>query len=40
MLPTTVLATAPLASPTPSLTPLAIGWVMQGNYLGQVIGPC
>ena len=39
MLPTTVLATAPLASPTPSLTPLAIGWVMQGNYLGQVIGP-
>ncbi|WP_181261899.1 MFS transporter [Pseudomonas aeruginosa] len=39
MLPTTVLATAPLASPAPSLTPLAIGWVMQGNYLGQVIGP-
>ncbi|KAB0733370.1 MFS transporter, partial [Pseudomonas aeruginosa] len=39
MLPTTTLASAPLASPTPALTPLAIGWVMQGNYLGQVVGP-
>ena len=27
------------AAPTPSLAPLSIGWVVQGNYLGQVIGP-
>ena len=26
-------------APTPSLAPLSIGWVVQGNYLGQVIGP-
>ncbi|NML31988.1 MFS transporter [Paraburkholderia antibiotica] len=39
MLPATVLASAPSTAPTPSLAPLCIGWVMQGNYLGQVIGP-
>ena len=38
MLPATILACAGPA-PTPSLAPLSIGWVVQGNYLGQVIGP-
>ncbi|WP_323120291.1 MFS transporter [Burkholderia alba] len=39
MLPTTILATAPSTAPAPSLTPLSLGLVMQGNYLGQVLGP-
>ncbi|MDR8997960.1 hypothetical protein FEP67_04101 [Burkholderia multivorans] len=39
MLPATILACAPMSVPTPSLAPLGIGWVVQGNYLGQVIGP-
>ncbi|WP_175924753.1 CynX/NimT family MFS transporter [Burkholderia cepacia] len=39
MLPATILACAPGSAPTPSLAPLSIGWVVQGNYLGQVIGP-
>jgi len=39
VLPATILATASSTAPSPSLAPLSIGWVMQGNYLGQVIGP-
>ncbi|MCA3845295.1 MAG: MFS transporter, partial [Burkholderia sp.] len=39
MLPATILACAPGSAPSPSLAPLSIGWVVQGNYLGQVIGP-
>ncbi|WP_261538625.1 CynX/NimT family MFS transporter [Burkholderia multivorans] len=39
LLPATILACAPMSVPTPSLAPLGIGWVVQGNYLGQVIGP-
>ncbi len=39
MLPTTVLATTPGTAPSPSLAPLSLGLVMQGNYLGQVLGP-
>ncbi|MDR8726395.1 MFS transporter [Burkholderia pseudomultivorans] len=39
MLPATILASAPGSAPSPSLAPLSIGWVVQGNYLGQVIGP-
>lgn len=29
----------PVSAPSPSLAPLSIGWVVQGDYLGQVIGP-
>ena len=39
MLPATLVASAPLLSPTPALVPIAIGLVMQGSYLGQVLGP-
>ncbi|CAI0980939.1 MFS transporter [Serratia entomophila] len=39
MLPATLLAATPAATPEPSLVPLSLGLVMQGNYLGQVIGP-
>ncbi|QJU39765.1 hypothetical protein [Serratia marcescens] len=39
MLPATLLAATPAATPEPTLLPLSLGLVMQGNYLGQVIGP-
>ncbi|MBU9220638.1 MFS transporter [Burkholderia multivorans] len=39
LLPATILACAPMSVPSPSLAPVGIGWVVQGNYLGQVIGP-
>ncbi|WP_347299724.1 hypothetical protein, partial [Clostridium perfringens] len=35
----TILAATPAATPEPTLLPLSLGLVMQGNYLGQVIGP-
>ncbi len=38
MLPATILACAPGSAPSPSPAPLGIGWVVQGNCLGQVIG--
>ncbi|WP_099064855.1 CynX/NimT family MFS transporter [Serratia sp. BW106] len=39
MLPATILAATPAAAPQPTLIPLSLGLVMQGIYLGQVIGP-
>ncbi|MDW5499532.1 MFS transporter [Pseudomonas lundensis] len=39
MLPATILAATPAAAPEPTLIPLSLGLVMQGIYLGQVIGP-
>ena len=39
LIPATLLATAPVASPTPNLTPIAVDLVMQGSALGQVIAP-
>ncbi|WP_037432714.1 CynX/NimT family MFS transporter [Serratia plymuthica] len=39
MLPSTLLAATPMSSPDPTLIPLCLGLVMQGNYLGQVIAP-
>ncbi|GGX07729.1 MFS transporter [Pigmentiphaga litoralis] len=39
MLPSTVVASAPMLSPTPALVPVAIGMAMQGSYVGQVLGP-
>ena len=38
-LPSTLMGSAPLLSPTPQLVPVAIGLAMQGSYLGQVLGP-
>ncbi|MGH8783057.1 CynX/NimT family MFS transporter [Paraburkholderia sp.] len=39
MLPAAILTCTPLASREPALAPLGLGLVMQGNYLGQVLGP-
>ncbi|OKB64995.1 MFS transporter [Serratia marcescens] len=39
ILPATILAATPTATAEPTLLPLSLGLVMQGNYLGQVIGP-
>lgn len=39
LLPTTILDCAPRAVPDPAHIPLCIGLVMQGNYLGQALGP-
>lgn len=39
LIPATLLASAPVVSPTPNLTPVAVGLVMQGSALGQVIAP-
>ena len=39
VLPSTFVTCAPRAVPTPDLAPVSLGLVMQGNYLGQVLGP-
>lgn len=39
LIPATIVSSAPRSSPDTSLVSLCIGLVMQGNYLGQVIGP-
>lgn len=39
LLPPTLLACAPRVVPRPALAPLSLGLVMQGNYLGQALGP-
>ncbi|OLF53729.1 CynX/NimT family MFS transporter [Pseudomonas chlororaphis] len=39
MLPATILASTPRTAPEPTLIPLCLGLVMQGNYLGQVVAP-
>ncbi len=39
LLPPTLLACATRLMPRPALAPLSLGLVMQGNYLGQAIGP-
>lgn len=39
MLPSTVVASAPMLSPSAALVPVAIGLAMQGSYVGQVLGP-
>lgn len=38
-LPSTLMGSAPMLSPTPQLAPVAIGLAMQGSYLGQVLAP-
>ncbi len=39
ILPSVCLAKAPGATPSPELAPLGLGLLIQGNYLGQVLGP-
>ncbi|MBN8942831.1 MAG: MFS transporter [Rhizobiales bacterium] len=39
LLPPTVLGAAPTVSATPALAPIALGLIIQGNNLGQVLGP-
>ncbi|MDH2237406.1 MFS transporter [Pigmentiphaga sp. GD03639] len=39
LIPATLLATAPRAAPSPARVPLVVGLMMQGNNLGQVVGP-
>jgi MFS family permease len=39
MLPATIVATTPMLAPAERLVPVAVGLVMQGSNLGQVIGP-
>lgn len=39
VLPATFLASAPRSAPVPTLAPMSLGLVMQGNYLGQVVAP-
>ncbi|WP_404436304.1 hypothetical protein [Stutzerimonas chloritidismutans] len=37
--PATLLASAPLLAPHASLVPIAVGLIMQGSNLGQLVGP-
>ncbi len=39
MLPAAIVAEAPKLSPSPQLTSISMGLIMQGSNLGQVIGP-
>jgi MFS family permease len=39
VIPATVLSTAPLVAPSAALTPAVVGVVLQGNNLGQLVGP-
>lgn len=39
IIPGACIATAPRTAPKPQLAPLSLGLLMQGNYLGQVVGP-
>ncbi|HEV7308316.1 CynX/NimT family MFS transporter [Ensifer sp.] len=39
MIPATLISTVPILSPRPALAPLAMGLLMQGSNLGQLVGP-
>lgn len=39
MIPATLISTVPVLSPRPALAPLAMGLLMQGSNLGQLVGP-
>lgn len=39
LIPATLLASAPLFAPRPTLVPIAVGLIMQGSNLGQLLGP-
>ncbi|OCP07151.1 MULTISPECIES: MFS transporter [unclassified Ensifer] len=39
IIPATLISTVPLLSPRPALVPMAMGLLMQGSNLGQLVGP-
>ncbi|MBK4217680.1 MFS transporter [Paracoccus caeni] len=39
LVPATLLASAPVAAPAAGLVPIVLGLIVQGNNLGQIIGP-
>lgn len=39
LIPATLLASAPLAAPAAGLVPVVLGLIVQGNNLGQILGP-
>src|SRR5690625_31290 len=39
MIPTSVLSSAPIVSPTPLAIPITVGLIMQGSNMGQSFGP-
>jgi predicted MFS family arabinose efflux permease len=39
LIPATLLSSAPMVAPSPWLTPMVVGLIMQGSNLGQVLGP-
>lgn len=39
LIPATLISTVPILSPRPALAPMAMGLLMQGSNLGQLIGP-
>ncbi|RDL52530.1 Purine efflux pump PbuE [Ensifer sp. M14] len=39
LIPATLISTVPMLSPRPSLVPMAMGLLMQGSNLGQLVGP-
>ncbi|MGF6172398.1 CynX/NimT family MFS transporter [Ensifer sp. 4252] len=39
LIPATLISTVPMLSPRPALAPMAMGLLMQGSNLGQLVGP-
>ncbi|MCY1244160.1 hypothetical protein D9M72_572190 [compost metagenome] len=39
LIPATLSSTVPMLSPRPALAPMAMGLLMQGSNLGQLVGP-
>ncbi|WP_457582594.1 MFS transporter [Ensifer canadensis] len=39
LIPATLISTVPILSPRPALAPMAMGLLMQGSNLGQLVGP-
>lgn len=39
LIPATLISSAPMLSPRPSLVPMTMGLLMQGSNLGQLVGP-
>jgi MFS family permease len=39
LIPAALLSAAPIAAPTAGLVPVVLGLIIQGNNLGQIVGP-
>jgi predicted MFS family arabinose efflux permease len=39
LIPATILSSAPIVAPTAGLVPVVLGLIIQGNNLGQILGP-